>query len=235
MSITYITGTNGDNLLQGNTFNRNRILALGGEDTLKGGTNSDTLYGGDGKDRLYAIGGVGNILFGDNDEDRLYGSNFSDTLNGGRDNDTLFGNQSNDTLYGNEGNDVLDGDSGNDFLAGSSGNDTIHGDIGSDRLYGNDGNDWLFDATDNYRDSLYGGAGSDRFEISQIGDTWDVIGDFNSSEGDRFVFTLGQASDFNVDLRSGDGYIYHNSGELVAIAENVTISDLEGTGFRSIS
>jgi VCBS repeat-containing protein len=74
-------------------------------------------------------------------------------------NDTLLGGNGDDILFGQGGNDILNGGNGNDILIGGKGNDT-----------------------------LTGGAGADTFAW-KAGDTnsggFDVIKDFNSSEGDK--------------------------------------------------
>jgi VCBS repeat-containing protein len=73
--------------------------------------------------------------------------------------DSLLGGNGDDILFGQGGNDLLNGGNGNDLLIGGKGNDT-----------------------------LIGGAGADTFAW-KAGDTnsggFDVIKDFNSSEGDK--------------------------------------------------
>lgn len=84
---TVITGTNGDDIIAGNS----------GVDMLWGGNGNDVLLGNLGNDTLN--GGNGN--------DRLFGGQGNDTLNGGNQNDWLSGDQGSDTLTGGQGNDVF--------------------------------------------------------------------------------------------------------------------------------
>ncbi len=91
-----ITGTAGDDTLQGN-FSQNEMLGLDGDDVMRGGGGDDTLHGGAGNDQLF----------------------------GDIDNDTLNGGPGNDQLFGGTGNDILDGGNGNDSLFGEQGDDTL--------------------------------------------------------------------------------------------------------------
>jgi Mg-chelatase subunit ChlD len=76
-----------------------------------------------------------------------------------------------------DGSDSLLGGNGDDILFGQGGNDLLNGGNGNDLLIGGKGND-----------TLIGGAGADTFAW-KAGDTnnggFDVIKDFNSSEGDK--------------------------------------------------
>ncbi|SDI73628.1 tandem-95 repeat protein [Pseudomonas abietaniphila] len=75
---------------------------------------------------------------------------------------------------------------GSDSLLGGNGDDILFGQGGSDLLNGGNGNDLLIGGKGN--DTLIGGAGADTFAW-KAGDTnsggFDVIKDFNSSEGDK--------------------------------------------------
>lgn len=80
--------------------------ALGGNDSVRGGTAEDTIYGNDGNDAI--IGSAGN-----------------DLLDGGAGNDWLHGGSGNDILIGGAGNDLLVGGTGADTLTGGYGKDTF--------------------------------------------------------------------------------------------------------------
>jgi len=80
----------------GGSWAGERVIGLGGNDTLNGHDGDDTLDGGDGAD----------WLSGD------YGK------------DLLLGGADADTLLGQHGNDVLDGGAGDDLMRGGGGDDT---------------------------------------------------------------------------------------------------------------
>ncbi|MFB2978225.1 S8 family serine peptidase [Microseira sp. BLCC-F43] len=130
------------------------LLALDGNDTVEGSSESDIINGNQGDDFLGGNGG-------------------NDTIWGGKNNDDIFGDAGNDNLNGNIGDDFVAGGSGddtvrggkdNDDLLGGSGNDQVFGDIGSDRLhgYGTSGIEY---------DTLTGGTDSDTFVL---GGFWGV-------------------------------------------------------------
>ncbi|MGC3997735.1 MAG: calcium-binding protein [Anaeromyxobacter sp.] len=107
-------GTGADSITGYNEAS-NRILGLGGTDTLYGGTQGDLLEGGAANDVLY--GRAGN--------DRLLGGEDADDLNGEAGNDVLEGGAGADALDGGESDDVLDGGVGNDTLYGGTGSDVF--------------------------------------------------------------------------------------------------------------
>ncbi|MFN6566492.1 calcium-binding protein [Dendronalium sp. ChiSLP03b] len=161
-----LVGGSGNDTLHGDSIFAdilfNGVFAIGGNDTLDGGSGNDLLEGSLGEDYLY--GGSGN--------DRIYGG----TLNPNR----RQSDAGDDHLYGGSGDDLLAasivdiyfGSGRNDFLDGGAGNDTLYGEAGSDFLDGGAGNDVLIGDTDfvffrqntvDVVDTLTGGAGSDQF------------------------------------------------------------------------
>lgn len=102
------------------------VYALGGNDTLTGGSGNDRLFGDDGNDSLTGNGG-NDSLFGGSGQDRLFGGNGADSLDGGSGNDTLSGGVGNDTLIGGGGADEMTGGTGRDtfVIANGSGADRI--------------------------------------------------------------------------------------------------------------
>lgn len=98
------------------------VYALGGNDTLTGGSGADRLFGGDGNDSLTGGGG----------SDTLEGEAGNDTLSGGLGADRLVGGDGNDSLSGDDGNDTLEGGAGSDTLSGGTGVDTLTGGTGAD-------------------------------------------------------------------------------------------------------
>jgi Ca2+-binding RTX toxin-like protein len=73
------------------------LLALGGNDTVIGSTDSELILGNEGQD----------------------------SISGGEGNDSLFGGKGNDQLFGDAGDDFLLGDRDNDTLTGGLGSDTF--------------------------------------------------------------------------------------------------------------
>lgn len=141
-----------DNKLQDNTFDggagNDNIFVLGGNDTLKGGTNSvlgDTLiYNGSagpitislaltGKQNsgigMHTISGFENLI----------GSNFADSLTGDKNANTIEAQDGDDKIFGGAGDDTLIGEENNDTIEGGAGADIIKGGHGG---LGIDGTGW---------------------------------------------------------------------------------------------
>lgn len=121
--MTFIPGTNGDDILVGTVDPRpgdtidDQILGFAGDDTLSGGDGDDVLIGGDGADTL--AGGL--------DDDQLFGDDGADQMTGGDGADILFGGRGDDDMAGGDGDDVLvwsDGD-GDDTIDGGADNDRV--------------------------------------------------------------------------------------------------------------
>lgn len=150
-----VIGGGGGDTLEG-TDRSERILGLGGDDTMAGLGGNDTMLGATGNDA--ADGGAG--------EDSIAGGAGNDSLAGGADDDTLPGDAGNDTLDGGDGADVLGGGLGADRIGGGAGDDALRGNDGADTLTGGAGND-----------TLTGGGGADRFVFAPGGGA-DRIADF---------------------------------------------------------
>lgn len=78
--------------------------------------------------------------------------------------DVLLGTSRDDVICGLRGDDVLRGAGGEDLIDGGAGADQLIGGSGDDTMLGGRGND-TFDAIDGFRDSVDGGAGSDRARL----------------------------------------------------------------------
>lgn len=191
---TYLTGTDGPELLQGTTADESIVGGLG-DDTLISGGGADVLDGGAGIDiaswqdspngLLIDLGnwaGSSDWVANDTvtDIEGFMGSSFSDTMIGGNLEDWLLGGGGADSLIGNGGNDLLDGGAGNDTLSGGLGADQLFGGEGTDTLQGGNGNDTLNGGAGD--DRLYGGAGNDVLEAGEGSDTLD-----GGSGNDTFV------------------------------------------------
>ncbi|HEY8610735.1 MAG TPA: Calx-beta domain-containing protein [Roseomonas sp.] len=153
--------------IDGGTGN-DQLLGDAGADTLAGGDGTDTLYGGTENDLLN--GGLSNDdLYGQDGDDTLNGGANNDYLVGGAGKDMLDGGTENDTLYGGTEDDTLLGQTGADYLGGDAGADLLSGGIGNDDLAGGEGADTLEGGADN--DTLDGGAGADSLAGGEGDDT----------------------------------------------------------------
>ncbi|MDP3872592.1 MAG: calcium-binding protein [Methyloversatilis sp.] len=153
-----ITGTNGNDYLNGAFDDTNRMFGLDGHDSLTGGMLADQMGGGNGDDTLTGMEG-------------------DDTLDGGMGNDTMAGNAGNDTFIvdsvldnvieiANEGTDTVNssvswtlpshvenltltgsasinatGNSLSNVLTGNNSANVLNGGAGADTMAGGSGND----------------------------------------------------------------------------------------------
>lgn len=233
-----ITGSDLDNVLDGNDGN-DKLFGLAGDDELLGGKGNDHLDGGDGDD----------LLDGDDGNDKLFG---------GAGNDDLLGGKGNDHLDGGAGNDVLDGDDGNDKLTGGDGDDEIHGGSGNDNIIagsgfnvvdagsGNDkitagddddiidagsGNDVIMSGAGN--DTINGGAGKDNIKAGAGDDFIDGGADAdNMAGGDgNDTYVVDNAKDKIVEQAGqGNDTVIASSDFSLAKLANVENIELTGTG-----
>lgn len=124
---TSITGSSGQDVLNGDATDRNTISGGAGVDTINGGSAADSLSGGDGNDTIATGGGA----------DTVYGGAGNDAITGGAGSEQLFGEDGNDTITSSTGSDSIDGGAGNDrVIVGTSltSADTVIGGDGSDTL-----------------------------------------------------------------------------------------------------
>ncbi|MCB9989688.1 MAG: type I secretion C-terminal target domain-containing protein [Rhodospirillales bacterium] len=162
-----VTGTAGDDRLNGTSANGDVIDGGTGHDWLRGVGGDDAIIGGDGNDVIFGeggndliMGGLGmDTIFGNDGDDLLYGQDDMDYIIAGDGNDVLSGGLGNDYLLGDAGNDILFGEAGDDWLLGDAGDDYLYGDAGNDTLVGGSGIDVLFGGADN--DTLHGEDGDD--------------------------------------------------------------------------
>ncbi|MGB8763708.1 MAG: calcium-binding protein [Burkholderiales bacterium] len=232
-------GTDGDDILSGNSGAFNTIDGQGGNDTLNGKEFKDILNGGNGNDQLFGIygndyldggadddvleGGSGNdILYGGSGFDRLVGDDSSgegnDLLDGGDGNDIMFGDD--DTAYScydfdGGGNDILRGGAGNDEMYGCGGNDVLEGGADNDYMIAGRGNDTLDGGTGN--DYLDGGKGADIYFFGR-GSGYDTIADRDelSNAVDRVRFAA--------DISSNDVTVRRNGNDVTLDINGTTDS-----------
>jgi Ca2+-binding RTX toxin-like protein len=114
-----VVGTNGDNVLYGNT----------GAETLIGRGGNDGLFGFDGNDSLRG-GGGNDVLQGGAGSDVLRAGNGHNVLDGGSGNDLIYGGRDGGLLIGGTGNDVIRTGRGTDVIVFNRGDgqDTVYSD-----------------------------------------------------------------------------------------------------------
>ena len=104
------------------------VQALGGDDTVLGGSGNDSLHGDAGNDLIFA--GDGNDL--------AEGGSGDDIVDGSAGDDTLSGGDGRDAVIGGAGDDLGDGGAGDDtFITGGGyggGNDSYSGGAGNDLM-----------------------------------------------------------------------------------------------------
>lgn len=100
------------------------------------------------------------------------------------------GNSSDNTLVGNAGNNELLGGGGNDSMDGGAGIDTLIGGDESDTLQGG--------VDDGVADSLFGGAGNDRYVVNN---TLDLINDIGGTDivESSVTFSIGASNVFGIE------------------------------------
>ncbi|MFE0755255.1 calcium-binding protein [Inquilinus sp. NPDC058860] len=218
-----IGGELGDDTLAGN----------GGDDSLSGEAGDDGLDGGDGNDRLVggagidtARGGIGNDsvdagsdddrVFGEAGDDMIVGGAGHDEIDGGDGNDIIEAGADADTIIGGAGIDTASyagsaeavtvslqagagtfGDAGGDTLTGveqvigSAFADNLAGDAGANTLWGGAGNDRF--VYSNVNESTVAASGKDTITDVSTGDRIDlsaIDADGNDANGDT-AFTFG--------------------------------------------
>ncbi|MGH1470853.1 MAG: calcium-binding protein [Cellvibrionaceae bacterium] len=119
-----------------------------------------------------------------------------------------YGTSLAEIINGTSSEDTLIGMSGDDILYGFSGEDDLHGGTYSDMLYGGDG-----------LDKLWGGIGADSFifESASAFNDVDIIGDFDTTEGDAIDI---------IDLLSGYDPLSDAITDFVQITDNGTDSTI---------
>lgn len=137
-----------------------RILAGGGDDTVKGSGGDDNIKGAGGDDVLRGRGG----------DDKLKGGGGSDKIIGGGGNDNAKGGGGGDIAKGGGGSDTLKGNGGADNLNGGSASDMLEGGNGNDTLKGGGGNDFFSFKTGVGRDVILDFAQGDTIMITRGAD-----------------------------------------------------------------
>ena len=237
-----IKGYDGDDIIEGGAGNdwlyggygRDTIHGGSGDDYIDGGFGLDYVDGGDGYDTISYANRWNNFSLdlGTGVLEFSYTGNKENIFNvekviASRGDDDIYGNQESNHLEGNNGDDYIKGIGGNNVLIGGDGYDTIIGGSGQDKINGSDSNNGGFYE----RDYLTGGGGADEFVLGDAyGAYYSVcynhdyarIEDFTVGEDKLILY--GSASDYYVDINSGDAYIYYKdygSYDKVAVLDNV--------------
>lgn len=190
------------------------VLALDGNDTLQGSSDSEAMNANRGSD----------LLFGGSGNDSLAGGQGSDTINGDDGDDYLFGNKGTDNLLGGTGNDFFFGGQDNDTLFGNEGNDSLVGDLGKDSLVGGDGRDVFILQASN---------------VNTDPNLVDIIADFNNA--DDAIGLTGSLVESNITFVTGgvNGLPYtsndtllqlniSSTGSYIGVVLNATPEQLQG-------
>jgi Ca2+-binding RTX toxin-like protein len=207
------------------------IVALGGDDTLRGSTNGIAhLVGGDGNDTYYIYNSNDVIVetsTGGIDRVAAYIShtladNVENLVLQGTTNINGTGNGLDNQIYGNSGDNILSGGAGRDTISGGAGNDRIIGGAGTDLLTGGTGTDTF----------VFNGTGD--FETSGA---VEKITDFSRTDSDRLDFSPFDANSNAAGIQHfnfiGTGAFTHTAGELhyASISGGVLLTgDVNGDG-----
>jgi len=193
-----------------------------------------TVIGTDGPDQVTLTPGDPNLLqvkFGSGFERRFDRATFTTifvSLGGGDDQFSVAAPNFNDkalTVDGGDGNDTIVGSDGNDLLFGGNGNDALRGGKGADTAFLGSGQDtFQWDPGDG-SDVVDGGRGFDTliFNGSSGNEKMSL-----SPNGSRSVF-LRDVGNIRMDMDHVEGLDLRALGG----ADDVTINDMRGTGFRT--
>ncbi|MDB4043844.1 hypothetical protein N9507_06450, partial [Gammaproteobacteria bacterium] len=253
-----IFGYEGDDVIHGNDGN-DWLSGDNGNDTIIGGAGVDYIEGDAGNDLIYGdqengesssdnadqinAGSGDDEVYGRGGNDDIYGGSGSDYLNGGSGMDAIYGGYDNDELIGGSGNDNLWGDDGNDLIYGDGstgessqdGDDRLFGGFGDDELYGRGGDDYL--VGQNGSDILTGGEGKDVFVLTSYSssDSKDIIKDYVDGTDKIGLINIDFDSlTITQDVNAVDTNISDSDGNIIAVLEGVTASDIDAGDFVSL-
>jgi len=237
---TILSGTNGDDILQGGPGSQT-LLGEGGNDVLVGGTGQRRLRRHPGRDVLN--GGEGN----DTADFSNVGFKINADLATGRADyfarvfrrfpffrrsrlvrvqdslvsiENLKGGRRDDILKGNEQANILEGNDGNDILIGRKGDDQLFGGSGNDRMIWNNGDG---------SDTMRGGSGQDVTEVNGAGDAGD---EFElSANSDRIDFRRVNFGQFQLDIDDVESIDVNGGGG----DDTLTVKSLAGTDLKQVN
>ena len=166
-NIEELTGTDGDDILEGNGED-NELTGGAGDDTFNGQGGTDTIDGGTGNDTVTfedATAGI-TIRWNSSVWDVSGGADGTlrsiENIRGSNQADDFTGNVNGNTFYGLDGDDAIIGGDGHDTIYGGDGNDILYGGFDYTKTEAWKNNGGTYDTQDGY-DRLWGGAGNDTF------------------------------------------------------------------------
>jgi len=206
-SSLFTTGSDSVNLATADeNYGDNKIYdALGGNDTITGGSNNDQIRGNAGNDTLNGEAG--------DDTFHVSGANDGyDNVSGGEGKDTILGSEGDDTIGIGSFNadnsvEVIDGGDGSNVIQGSTyanmdfsqtelkNIDEIRGGSGSNKITGTDQDDVIVGGRGN--DTMDGGQGDDTFKVTGTDQGYDNV---QGGEGEDTI--LGSEGDDTIGLGS---------------------------------
>ncbi len=214
-----LTGTAGNDVIQGGNAYGETLSGLGGNDTLHGGQGADIyLFNqGDGQDTISDTSSAwydeNSIIFGEGLLSQLnltFESNYDTVYSFASDSVRVKagsgvspqfisnGTVAADTFNGSIYRDIMHGLAGNDAINGNAGADALYGDAGNDTIAGGDDSDWL-----------YGGDGDDVLDGSKLTGVDEIETNFSNSV-DHYV---GGKGNDTLHGNSKDDYYYFNPGD----------------------
>ncbi|MBC7954127.1 MAG: hypothetical protein H7Z12_20205 [Rhodospirillaceae bacterium] len=225
-NVENLTGQGGTGLTLTGNASVNIITGTSGDDSLNGGTLADTLIGGAGNDAYY-VDNTSDVVTELSSEgtDTVY-SSVNLTLTANVENLTGQG-ATGRTFTGNTLANVMTGTTGADIIDASSGNDTIMGSGGADALYGSTGDDsFTFTAAQINAASIVSGgtAGAAETDRITVTDSWSFAANsFNTVAQNNKYVSIEEI--YARDGAAGDAFGL-NSTDITNIVDNGTNSTL---------
>jgi VCBS repeat-containing protein len=242
-SITYVLTDNVENLALTGTDNLdgtgnaldNTITGTSGNNILDGGTGVDTLTGAAGND-TYIVDNSADVIVENAGEgidsvfasaDYVLSDNIENlTLTGAAD-ISGTGNALDNIITGNSGNNVLNGMAGNDTLDGGVGIDTMTGGTGNDTYYVDDTADAIVENLGEGADNVFASATytlSDNIENLTLTGTSDIDGTGNALNN----AITGTSGDNVLDGGVGVDTMTGGAGNDIYIVDNASDNTVEG-------
>jgi Ca2+-binding RTX toxin-like protein len=138
--------------------------------------------------------------------DVFTGTSIAEIINGDAGNDTLSGGGGNDTMSGDAGNDIVSGNAGDDLITVNSGIDTLDGGVGTDTLFVDYSALSIGKLTIDLRTAFEVGGQGKITNNAVTGNitNFETLGGLKGSLGADVVFLGDVATDFTINLYSGD-------------------------------
>lgn len=184
---------------------------------------TDVIYGNEAANVIDGRGGAndgvisgGDNIFGRGGDDIIIMGSGGGVADGGTGNDLIYGGSDGDNLYGGSGDDIIDGGAGGDVIFGGAGINILFGGDGNDTLTGIASSDTL--------DYLYGGRGSDDYQVTSGLTGPQVLVD----EGEGNPLLAGGADDIDRIVSRGEFFWDYYSVAEILMTLNTDGSQLVG-------